>query len=93
MALGLSVYFLNAICNRTVHDRAFRAAMKADPEKAIAEYDLTPDERSALLDGQVGTLAKMGAHTFLLGHLTRYGLVGLNDELYGERIRAILTES
>jgi len=93
VALGLSVYFLNVICNRTVHDQAFRAAMKADPEKAIADYDLTPAERSALLAGEVGTLAKMGAHTFLLGHLTRYGLVGLTDQLYGERMRAILTES
>ncbi|HXP92171.1 MAG TPA: hypothetical protein VN905_01755 [Candidatus Binatia bacterium] len=89
----MSTYFVNAICNRTVHDQAFRAAMKADPEEAISEYDLTAAERKALLGGQVGTLAKMGAHTFLLGHLTRYGLVGLNDELYGERMRAILADS
>jgi hypothetical protein len=89
----MSTYFINAICNRTVHDRDFRAAMKADPASAIAGYELTEAERRALLDGQVGTLAKMGAHTFLLGHLTRYGLVGLNDELYGERMRALLSEA
>jgi hypothetical protein len=89
----MSIYFVNAICNRTVHDHAFRAAMKADPAAAIAEYELTGAERAALLDGQVGTLAKMGAHTFLLGHLTRYGLVGLDDRLYGERMRAILSEA
>jgi hypothetical protein len=88
----VSTYFVNAICYRVVHDHAFRAAMKNAPEAAIVEYDLTDVERKALLDGQVGTLAKMGAHTFLLGHLTRYGLVGLTDELYGERMRAILKD-
>lgn len=89
----MSTYFINAICNRVVHDHEFRAAMKADPQEAIAGYDLTGVERAALLDGQVGTLAKMGAHTFLLGHLTRYGLVGLDDRLYGERMRAVLSEA
>jgi hypothetical protein len=89
----MSVYNINAICYRTVHDRDFRAALKADPQRAIADYDLTPEERQALLDGQVGALAKMGAHTFLLGHLARYGLLGLTDELYSERMRAILSKA
>ena len=88
----MSTYFVNAICNRTVHDPEFRAAMKADPAKAIDTYDLTDAERAALLGGEVGALAKMGAHTFLLGHLSRYGLVGLTDELYGERMRALLKD-
>jgi hypothetical protein len=88
----VSIYFINAICYRTVHDQAFRASMTAAPDKAIAEYDLTDAERSALLEGQVGMLAEMGAHTFLLGHLSRYRLVGLTDELYGERMRAILKD-
>jgi hypothetical protein len=88
----MSIYFINEICYRTVGDKEFRQAFKADPEKAIADYDLTAAERKALLAGEVGTLAKMGAHTFLLGHLTRYGLVGLNDQLYNQRIRALLTE-
>ena len=88
----MSIYFINAICYRTVHDQAFRASMKTAPEKAISDYDLTDAERAALLGGQVGTLARMGAHTFLLGHLSRYKLVGLSDNLYGERMRAILKD-
>jgi hypothetical protein len=36
--------------------------MKADPASAIAKYDLTPEERQALLAGDVAKLYRMGVN-------------------------------
>jgi hypothetical protein len=56
----MSVNALNRICREVARDHAFRAAMKSDPASAIAGYDLTPDERKALLAGDVVTLHNIG---------------------------------
>jgi len=85
----MSVYAVNELCYRVAHDPAYRQTVKDDPAGAVAALDLTDAERAALLDGQVGTLCLMGAHTFLLGHLNRYELFGLTLQLYNERIRAV----
>ena len=41
----MSVYNVNYLCREVLRDHAFRAAMKVDPAKAIASYDLTAEER------------------------------------------------
>jgi hypothetical protein len=91
VALGLivSAFAVNEICYRLVHDPAFRDTMKADTPAAIASLELTDEERSALLAGDVGTLYRLGAHSFLLGHLCRYGIAGLTLPVYNERMRAV----
>jgi hypothetical protein len=35
----------------------------------------------------------MGAHAFLLGHLARYRVLGLDQATYNERIRSALDAS
>jgi hypothetical protein len=84
LALGLIVsrYAINEICYRCAHDKPFRAAMQADPQAAVAELDLTDEERRAVLAGDVGTLYLHGANTYLLFHLLRYKIVGLTLERY-----------
>jgi hypothetical protein len=84
----MSVYAINEVCWRLVHDLPFREGMKADPGQALAGLDLTENERTALLQGDVGALYRLGAHTFLLGHLSRYGIAGLTAAVYNERMRA-----
>jgi hypothetical protein len=83
----MSVYELNKLCHRTLGDLDFRAAMKRDPSAAIAELQLTNEEREALLAGDVARMFEMGVHPFLLSFLTRYELLGLTTEVYSERIR------
>ena len=85
----MSAFAVNEICYRLVHDPVFRADMKADPATAIAALDLNDAERTALLAGDVGTLYRLGAHSFLLGHLCRYGIAGLTLPVYNERMRAV----
>lgn len=83
----MSVYQINKLCHRTLRDLEFRAAMRRDPAAAIAPFDLTPQERDAVLAGDVARLFEMGVHPFLLSFLTRYELFGLTTEVYSERIR------
>ena len=83
----MSVYAVNKLCRDTLHDPAFRQALKADPAAAIAPRDLTADERKALLEGDVAWLFEHGCHPFLLAYLTRWDLFGLTAPVYSERIR------
>ena len=56
----MSVYAVNYLCREVLRDHAFRAAMKADPAAAMAKYDLTDEERQALLAGDVAKLYRLG---------------------------------
>ncbi len=83
----MSVYAVNKLCHDALHDLAFREAIERDPAAAIAPRDLTADERSALLAGDVARLYEWGCHPFLLAYLTRWDLFGLTPPVYNERIR------
>jgi hypothetical protein len=85
----MSVYAVNYLCRELLRDHAFRAAMKADPEEALATLDITDDERRALVAGDVGTLFRMGVNGFLMGYLARFEVCGLNVAIYNERMRAV----
>lgn len=78
----MSVFTINEICYRAVHEPPFRAAMLADPAAELAKLELTDEERTALLEGDVGQLYLWGANTYMLGHLMRYKLFGLERERY-----------
>jgi hypothetical protein len=86
----VSVYAVNKLCRRVVHEPALRAALAADPEAALraATPPLADDEIAALLAGDVGRLSRMGANHFLLHQLGRWQVLGLDLPTYAERIRA-----
>ena len=89
MALGLtavSIYFVHKIAQLVAKDSAFRERMKREPAAAIAGFKLTDEERRALLAGDVGRLAQLGAHGYLLGHLARNEVLGLSMRNYPQRI-------
>jgi hypothetical protein len=85
----MSIFAVNYLCREVLRDHAFRAAMKADPTKALAPLDLTDAERSALIAGDTGTLYRMGVNGFLMGYLARFEVCGLNVETYNQRMRAV----
>jgi len=85
----MSIFTVNHLCREVLRDHAFRAAMKADPAKALAPLDLTDDERRALVAGDVGALYRMGINAFLMGYLARFEVCGLNVEVYNQRMRAV----
>jgi len=83
----MSVYAVNKLCRDALHDLEFRAALKRNPGAAIASRDLTAEERTALLAGDVAWLYEHGCHPFLLSYLTRWEIFGLTGAIYNERIR------
>ena len=85
----MSTFAVNHLCREVLRDHAFRAAMKADPAKALAPLDLTDAERRAMIAGDVGTLFRLGANAFLMGYLARFEVCGLNVETYNQRMRAV----
>jgi hypothetical protein len=86
---AMSIFAVNYLCREVLRDHAFRAAMKADPAKALASLDLTDEERRCLLAGDVGQLYRMGANGFLMNYLARFEVCGLNAEIYNQRMRAV----
>ena len=85
----MSVFAVNHLCREVLRDHGFRAAMKADPAKALAPLDLTDEERRALIAGDVGALYRMGVNGFLMGYLARFEVCGLDVGIYNERMRAV----
>ena len=83
----MSVFAVNHLCRELLRDHAFRAAMKADPAAALARLNLTDAERQALLAGDVAALYRMGVNSFLMGYMPRFEVLGLNQQVYNERIR------
>jgi hypothetical protein len=63
----MSIYAVNKLCREALRDAAFRAALKRDPQAAIAPLSLTEEERAALLNGDVAWLYERGAHPFSAG--------------------------
>lgn len=86
----MSVYAVNKICYRVVHEPALRQALTDAPEQALlaAQPPLSHEELEALLAGDVGRLSRLGANHFLLHQLGRFRLLGLDLPTYAERIRA-----
>lgn len=85
----MSIFNINFLCREVLRDPQFREALRHDPAKALAQYDLTAAERKALENGDVGALYQMGANAFLMGYLPRFEVLGLNHELYSARMRAV----
>lgn len=85
----MSIYTVQEVAYRALHDRDFRAELLRAPEEALAGEDLTAEERSALLAGDVATLYRMGAHEYLLWHFSRFGIFGLDQKMFSDRIRSV----
>jgi predicted LPLAT superfamily acyltransferase len=82
----MSAYMVNKVCHKVGHDDAFRVALDKDPEATLAAFDLTDEERGLLLAGEVGRLYEMGAHPYLLGHLTRHETLGITVQAFSDRM-------
>ena len=83
----MSVYQVNKLLYLTDNNAAFRDRIKTEPEAVLNEFRLTNEERDALTSGAVGKLYQMGVHTFLLNHMYRWELFGVNRDNYLDRIR------
>ena len=85
----MSAYGVNKVLYQLEQDPAFRERFTADPAGALAGFPLTAEEVSALMQGDVATLYLGGAHPFLLLHLARHRLSGLDNRTYFERMNGL----
>lgn len=51
---------LEAFVNRWLDDEAFRVLFVADPHRAMAGFELTPDESAAILSRDPGRVSHLG---------------------------------
>ncbi len=86
----MSVYGINKVCYQVQMDLGFRERMREDPAGALEGFPLTDEEREAFLSGDVATLYRWGAHTFLLSRLPRFDSLGLSRDEYIRRMRTLL---
>ena len=89
----MSVYAVNKVCRRLVHEPELRVALGASPESAeaalrAARPELSEGEIDALLAGDVGALSRAGCNHFLMSQLGRFELFGLDLKEEAARVRA-----
>jgi aromatic-ring opening dioxygenase LigAB LigA subunit len=86
----MSVYGINKVCYQVQMDLNFRERLRHDPAGAIAGFPLSDEEREAFLSGDVASLYRLGAHSFLLSRLPRFDSLGLTRDEYIKRMRTLL---
>jgi hypothetical protein len=82
----MSLYGVHSVCRDALKDTDFRAALNADPQAALAAYELTSSEREELIAGDVAALYAEGAHEYALMWLGRAEVFGLTVPEFAKRI-------
>ena len=85
----MTAYAINKVCWLVDRDAAFRARMQRDIDAALVGFQLDAAEAQAIKTGDVATLFQRGGHPFLLQHLWRHGIAGLDRTLYRQRITSL----
>lgn len=65
----MSLYQVQKLLFAVNRDREVRARFVRERERLVGEYELTADERRAILDTDFHALYRMGVHSLLLGPL------------------------
>ena len=64
----MSLYYVQKLLYQLNRDPAIRKRFKEGRDDLLAEYQLTHEERNALVDGDIGLLYVMGVNGQLLMH-------------------------
>ena len=67
--MGVSLYQVQKLLFHVNRDREVRARFRNERELLVGDYDLTTDERRAILEMDFHALYRMGVHSLLLGPL------------------------
>ena len=65
--MGVSLYQVQKLLFHVNRDREVRARFRNERELLVRDYDLTADERHAVLETDFHALYRMGVHSLLLG--------------------------
>ncbi len=81
----MGLYYVQKLLFNLYNDLELRKSYKSNPKEVLKGYDLEDSEIKALLDLDVGTLYRMGSHTFLLWQFGR--TMDVKPEVYFKQIR------
>jgi hypothetical protein len=89
----MSVYAVNKLCRRVVHEPRLREQLNGSREEAEAAIrasrpPLSDEEVQLVLDGEVGELGQRGCNYFLIHQLGRWEVLGMDLKTHGDRVRA-----
>jgi hypothetical protein len=76
----MSLYYVQKLLYQLNRDPAVRRRFKEDPSNLLSEYQLTDEEREALVGGDIGLLYVMGVNGQLLMHYS--ALIGQEWDQY-----------
>ena len=68
----MSLYQLQKFLYEINREPAVQRDYRADPRTVLERYELTPEERSALADGNIGLIYVLGANGQLLMHYAAF---------------------
>jgi hypothetical protein len=88
---------VSQVIQRAIGDAAFRRQLHGDPKKALAGFDLTTDERSAITSGDPGRLTALGvdqrmSKAFNLSGISAVSKSAVSPELTGAGASAFIDE-
>lgn len=81
----MGLYYVQKLLFNLYNDLELRKSYESDPKEVLKGYDLADSETRALIDLDMGSLYRMGAHTFLLWQFGR--MMGVKPEVYFKQIR------
>lgn len=81
----MSLYYLSKLMFDLNRDEAVKAAYAAGPEQVVGRYELTEEERGAVLGPDIGLLYVLGVNGQLLMHFA--ALCGIEWSDYLQRMR------
>lgn len=81
----MSLYYLSKLIYDLNRDEACKSDFSADPQAVVARYELTDEERKAVLDPDIGLLYVLGVNGQLLMHYA--ALRGIEWSDYLQRMR------
>ena len=88
----MNIYLIHRLCQRILHDQAFRQSVLEDPASAVASMPFDDEEKKALLTADVAQLHRAGASAFLLLILCRFEVFGLTLAIFNRRMRTGTSE-
>ncbi|MEM7097334.1 MAG: aromatic ring-opening dioxygenase subunit LigA [Pseudomonadota bacterium] len=68
----MSLYQVQKFLYHLNRDDQVKADFKGDAQKALAEYELTEEERAALVQGDIGLLYVLGVNGQILMHFAAF---------------------
>jgi Aromatic-ring-opening dioxygenase LigAB, LigA subunit len=81
----MSLYYVQKLLYQLNRDEAVRSRFETERDALLREYRLTDEERSAIVDGDIGLLYVMGVNGQILMHYA--ALIGQEWDEYMEAMR------